>query len=370
MKTDPNPYIMTLKPFKPGIPAEQLVRQYGVALEDIVRLDSNENPLGMSQRAQEAIKATVEKGSCYPEQLPLLEALAARNRVNPLQVILGNGSNDIIDMIGRVFLDSGDESIMSQYSFSAYDIAARAVGATSIQTPAKDYGYDLAALGQAITDKTKVIWIANPNNPTGTLLSYDAIKQFLQDTPAHIIVVLDEAYFEYLDDEDQIDSAEWLSTFPNLIITRTFSKMYGLAGLRLGYALASEEIIDLLNRVRQPYNVSSLALAGGLAALDDQQFVEESRRVNAQERSRMADGLAALGLNTVPAYGNFVTVEIPDALEVYEALLKQGVIVRPLAGYGLTSHLRVSVGAPADNDRFIALLTNVLGVSLGRAARP
>jgi histidinol-phosphate aminotransferase len=352
-------YISDLQAYQPGLPIELVAREYGLQPKDIVKLASNENPLGPSPKAVQAVRLALLEVHRYPEQHALTHALAAKYGVHPEQVVIGNGSNDLIDLIARVYLGVHDEAISSEYGFAMYRIAVQTVGATNVIVPAKDYGHDLQAMAAAITPRTKVIWLANPNNPTGTFISYAEIKQWLSQVPSRVLVVVDEAYIEYLDDNDVQDATMWLPDHPNVILLRTFSKIYGLAGLRVGYGLMAPEVAELLNRVRLPFNVTSVAITAAVAALADKAYVLRSYRTNKDGRAQLVSGLQALKLTQLPAYGNFVTFEVPDAARVYEQLLRQGVIVRPLAGYGLVNWLRVSVGTTAENQRFLDGMLNL-----------
>jgi histidinol-phosphate aminotransferase len=266
-------------------------------------------------------------------------------------------------MVARVFLEPGCESLFSQHAFAVYPISSQAVGATLKVAPAKAYGHDLDAMRALISDRTRVIWIANPNNPTGTWLSSGELRAFIESVPSNIIVVVDEAYLEYVEEPDYPDASRWLGDFPNLIVTRTFSKAYGLAGLRVGYALSHADIGDLLNRVRQPFNVNSLALAAATAALEDQDFIQRALRLNREGMEQLASGLGDLGLTFIPSVGNFITVDVqkPGA-DVDQALLREGCITRPVAAYGLPNHLRISVGLPEENQRVLETLRKVLAI--------
>ncbi len=358
--TTANQYIQNLTPYNPGKPIEAVAAEYGLDPAMVIKLASNENPLGPSPKATEAIRAASQSVHRYPEQHVLVEALAAHLGVDPAMVVIGNGSNDVLDMIARTYLNDGDEAISAQYSFAVQQIATQSAGATNVVVPAKNYGHDLDAMAAAVTSATKVVWLINPNNPTGTFVPYAEVKRFIEQLPAHIIVVLDEAYCEYVEPADQTDTIAWLAEHPNLVITRTFSKIYGLAGLRAGYGVAAPEIIGLLHRARHPFNVNNLAIAGATAALTDTEFVEKCRRNNAQERAALLQQLKELRLECLPAYGNFITFRVDNATAVFENLLRQGVILRPLAGYGMTDWLRVTVGLPEESERFISALTSLL----------
>ncbi|MBX6334304.1 histidinol-phosphate transaminase [Candidatus Saccharibacteria bacterium] len=356
----PLQYICDLSPYQPGMPIELVARKHGLDPNKIIKLASNENPLGMSPRARQAVERTLDEAHIYPDQYQLTHKLAARLGVTPEHIVLGNGSNDVLDLIARTFLDEGREAVSSRYAFAIYAIATQSVGARNIIVADKDFGHDLDAMLAAITPKTGVVWIANPNNPTGTLVPARELKQCLEKVPQEVVVVLDEAYYEYLEHEDRADSISWLKEHPNLIVVRTFSKAYGLAGLRVGYAVAAPEVAELLNRVRQPFNVNLLALSAAEAALDDEEFLARTVQANRAGRKQLLDSLAELGLQTMPAHGNFVTVRVPNAAETSLQLLKAGVIIRPLASYGLADWLRVSIGTEVENQVFLTALSAIV----------
>lgn len=355
-----------LSPYQPGKPIEELERELGIT--GIVKLASNENPLGASPRALEAAAAAMSETHRYPDGSGFLlkQALSAHHQVAPEQITLGNGSNDLLDVLARVFLEPGREAVVSQYAFAIYALSTQAVGAQCVTVPAlgpdsdMPYGHDLEAMADAITERTAIVFVANPNNPTGTWLTQAQLERFLDRVPRRVVVVLDEAYTEYARDLACPDGTQWLARYPNLVVTRTFSKAYGLAGLRVGYSLSSLEIADLLNRVRHPFNVNSLALAAAEAALDDCAHIEQSVALNAREMKRLCAAFDAAGLKWLPSAGNFISVEIGNAAAAYQALLRRGVIVRPMAGYGLPSYLRVSVGLAEENSRFLIALDEYL----------
>lgn len=356
-----NAGVQTLKPYEPGKPIDELERELGIT--DIIKLASNESPLGPSPKGLRAAQEALLDLHRYPDGSGhrLKAALANKLGVNSQQVTLGNGSNDVLDLIARCWLGPGDELIFSQYAFAVYPIAALSCNAKPVAVPAKDYGHDLAAMLAAITENTRIICIANPNNPTGTWLSAEAIDAFLAQVPKHILVVLDEAYFEYVEESDYPDGVARLPQYPNVIVARTFSKMYGLSGLRVGYAISSIEIADVLNRVRQPFNCNSLALVAAEAALDDHEYVAESLRINRQGLQQVGAGLTELGLEIIPSVTNFIAFDCGQpAAGVFQALLEEGVITRPLAGYQMPNHLRVSIGLPEENQRFLTALKKVL----------
>lgn len=351
--------IAGLQPYVPGKPIEELQRQYGV--RDVIKLASNESPIGPSQAAQAAIALATRDLTRYPDGngYSLKLALSEKFQVDAKQITLGNGSNDVLELIARCFASPADEVMFAQHAFAVYALVAQAIGAKLVEVPAKDYGHDLPAIQRAITAKTKLIFIANPNNPTGTYLPASEVYAFLQLVPDNVIVVLDEAYVEYGDNEQ--NSIDWLNTFPNLIICRTFSKAYGLAGLRVGFALSSPEIADLLNRLRQPFNVNHLAMCAAIAALGDEDYLQRAKQVNTEGMQQYIDGFNALGLSYIPSKANFICVDVAtNAAEIYEKLLQQGVIVRPVAAYGLPTHLRISIGLEHENQRCLTALANSL----------
>jgi histidinol-phosphate aminotransferase len=353
-------YVRAISPYQPGKPITELAREMGIPVEKIVKLASNENPLGMSPMAKRAVEAAINGIERYPDQFDLIKAVAERCSVAQNQVVLGNGSNDVLDLIARVFLAPGRSAVFAQHAFAVYPLATLSTGAELISTPAKNYGHDLNAMRAAIRPDTRIVWIANPNNPTGNFLPYPEVRAFLETVPPDVVVVLDEAYNDYLAPAERVDTAAWIKDFPNLVVTRTFSKIFGLAGLRVGYAIASAEVADLMNRVRQPFNVNNLAIAAAVAALDDHQFVAESYELNRRGMAQLLAGLKRLGLEHIPSHGNFVTFKVPGAAEVNQRLLKQGVIVRPIAGYGLPDWLRVTIGTEPDNARFLEALEKAL----------
>ncbi len=360
-----NPNIATLAPYKPGKPVDELTRELG--LTDIVKLASNENPRGPSDAIRSAI-ATASAGlSRYPDGngFRLKQALAERLGVAPGQITLGNGSNDVLDLAAAMAIAPGAVGVIAEHAFVVYSLAVTICGGRLVRVPARAYGADLGAMLDAVDGDTAIVFLANPNNPTGTWVNEIDLVAFLDALPREVWVVLDEAYFEYVDAPGYPDGIALLPRYPNLIVTRTFSKIYGLAGLRVGYAVSSVEAADLMNRVREPFNVNSLGLAGAEAALLDDVYVTESRRLNRAGMAEIVAGLERLGLAHIPSAGNFVTFEVPAAFDsgaaAYQALLREGVIVRPVAEYGLPRHLRVTVGLPEENARFLESLTRVLG---------
>lgn len=351
-------YIRSIAPYQPGKPISDVARELGMAEDDIIKLASNENPLGPSPKALDAIRKALPDLALYPDGggFALKEVICRKFKVLPEQIILGNGSNDVLELAARTFLSTGTSAVFSQHAFAVYPLATQAVGATGIEVPAKSHGNDLAALRSAIRPDTRMLFLANPNNPTGTFVSATELHAFLGTVPSRVLVVLDEAYGEYLDDAHRYDSVPWLAEFPNLIISHTLSKAYGLAGLRVGFGFASAGIIALMNRVRQPFNVNHLAMVAAAAALEDDAFIERSRAVNAAGLAFLTGEFARRGIEVIPSFGNFITFRIGRAQDVFHALLKQGVIVRPIAGYGMPDWLRVTIGTPAQNARFLAAL--------------
>ncbi|MBT2969418.1 MAG: histidinol-phosphate transaminase [Candidatus Thiodiazotropha sp. (ex Ctena orbiculata)] len=355
------PGIEALKPYLPGKPISELERELGISRS--IKLASNENPLGVSEKVIEAIAGCNPELSRYPDggAFQLRQRLAEMHGVDPGCITLGNGSNDVLDMVARVFLSPGVESLFSQYAFAVYPISSQAAGAKLVIAPAREYGHDLDRMLQMITPKTRVIWIANPNNPTGTWLSRDELLDFLTQLPDHVILVLDEAYFEYVQESDYPDGTAWLARFPNLIVTRTFSKAYGLASLRIGYGISNPDLADLLNRVRQPFNVNTPAQSAALAALEDQAFIQRSIALNSRGMQQYRRGFERLGLDAIPSVANFITVDVAgEASRVDQALLREGCITRPVANYGMPNHLRISIGLDEENDRLLATLAKVL----------
>jgi len=351
-------YIRSIAPYQPGKPISDVARELGLAEEEIIKLASNENPLGPSPKALDAIARALPELALYPDGggFALKEVICHKFGVRAAQIILGNGSNDVLELAARTFLTAGTSAVYSQHAFAVYPLATQAVGATGIEVPAKNFGNDLDAMLKAIRADTRMLFLANPNNPTGTFVPAAELHGFLMRVPLNVLVVLDEAYGEYLDGNDAYASAPWLAEFPNLIISRTLSKAYGLAGLRVGFGLASAEIIALMNRVRQPFNVNHLAMVAAVAALGDDAFIEKSRAVNAEGLAFLADEFAKRGIEVIPSHGNFITFRIADAQAIFQSLLKQGVIVRPIAGYGMPDWLRVTIGTMAQNTRFLAAL--------------
>jgi histidinol-phosphate aminotransferase len=358
------PGVQKLSPYVPGKPVDELARELDLDPASIVKLASNENPLGPSPKVLEAISAELAELTRYPDGngFALKRQLAAHCGVALNQVTLGNGSNDILELVARAYLAPGLNAVFSEHAFAVYPIATQAVGAQGKAVPAKDYGHDLDGMLAAIDENTRVIFVANPNNPTGTWFGPQALSDFLARVPERVLVVLDEAYIEYAEGDELPDGLEYLSRYPNLLVSRTFSKAYGLAALRVGYGISSAPVADVLNRVRQPFNVNSLALAAACAALSDSEYLADSRRVNDAGMAQLQDGLRAMDLSWIPSRGNFIAVDLGrESMPLYQALLREGVIVRPVANYGMPHHLRVSIGLPEENARFLEALAKVLG---------
>lgn len=360
------PGVRAIAPYQPGKPIEEFERELGI--RHAVKLASNENPLGPSPMALAAVRVALDGVALYPDGNGFLlkRKLSAKLNVPVEGITLGNGSSDILDFAVRAFVTAENDVAFSEHAFAIYPILIRVAGARVVIVPAKRWGNDLAALRQAIGPKTRLVFIANPNNPTGTWLTRAELEEFLRALPSHVVTVIDEAYFEYashppMGARDYPNALEWVGTFPNLIVARTFSKAYGLAGLRMGYGVSSPEVADLLNRVRPPFNVNSLALAAAAAALDDTAHLNKTLELTVQGMHQLVAGFAGLGLNHIPSVGNFVCVDVGrPAVPVYEALLRAGVIVRPVANYGMPNHLRVTVGLPEENERFIKALEKVI----------
>lgn len=355
-------YIRSIAPYQPGKPISDLARDKGLDPSQIVKLASNENPLGVSPNAHMAMMDALDDIARYPDgnSVLLRDAVCEKFNVTPAQLVFGNGSNDILELSARAFLAPGDEAVYSQHAFAVYSLVTQAVGATGIIVPAKQFGHDLDAMLKAITPKTRMVFVANPNNPTGTLIGKLELKKFLSAVPKHVLIMLDEAYDEYLTDELKAESIGWLGEFDNLVISRTFSKAYGLAGLRVGFGVTSKEIADLMNRVRQPFNVNSIAQAAAVASLADDEFVERTRALNQAGMVQITQGLQRLGLSFIPSFANFVSFKVNDAPRVYERLLNQGVIVRPIANYEMPDYLRVSIGLFSENARFLEVLATAI----------
>ena len=356
--------VQQLRPYQPGKPVEELQRELG--LRDVVKLASNENPLGPSHRALEAARRSLDQIHLYPDGagFELKHALADNLGVSSDRITLGNGSNDVLELVARVYLQPGDEAVFSEYAFAIYPLVTLGCSAKPVSVDSHLYGHDLAAMADAITERTRVVFLANPNNPTGTWFNDQALDNFLARVPERVIVVLDEAYFEYVEESHYPDGLKRLDRYPNLVVTRTFSKIHGLAGLRVGYGLSHPDVADLLNRVRQPFNNNSMALLAAEAALEDPAFVADTVTLCKDEIARLTPALEGRGLTVLPSQANFITVDFGrDAAPIHQGLLERGVIVRPTASYQMPNCLRVSLGTVAEDDRFLAALDEVLAAS-------
>ena len=357
--------VRSFAPYQPGKPISEVARELGLAEADIVKLASNENPLGASPHALQAAQSALAEVARYPDGggFLLRQALAEHHRVSSEMIVLGNGSNDVLELASIAFLAPGLSAVYAQHCFVVNQLATKARGAEGIEVPATEFGHDLRAMRDAVREDTRVIFVSNPNNPTGTFVTPDEVRDFLRQVPDSVLVVLDEAYYEYLAPQQQSGSIGWIAEFPNLLVTRTFSKAHGLAGLRVGYGIAHPAVADLMNRIRQPFNVSNVAQSAALAALSDSEFIERSVELNRAGMKQLTDGFASLGLEWIESSGNFIAVRVGGAGQVFKKLLERGVIVRPVAGYGLPEHLRISIGLESENSRLLETLAAVLKVS-------
>ena len=360
-------HVRAIAPYVGGKPISEVAREFGLDESKIVKLASNENPLGMPESAKKAMAKAAEDLGRYPDSngFDLKNALAKKLNVPFEWITLGNGSNDILELTARAVAQEGDEVVFSKHAFAVYPLATQAVGGKAIEVPAtKDYGHDLPAMLKAITPKTRLVFVANPNNPTGTFLPAKEIETFLEQVPSNVVVVIDEAYNEFLTPEQQYDAIAWVRKYPNVIVSRSFSKAYGLAGLRIGYGVAQNNITDLLNRIRQPFNVNSLAQAAAIAALADVEFLKKCYELNRAGYAQLTAAFEQMGLRYLPSSGNFVLVKVGDDVnagaKVNLELLKAGVIVRPVGNYGLPEWLRISIGLPEENQAFIEALKKIL----------
>jgi histidinol-phosphate aminotransferase len=351
-------YIRDIAPYQPGKPTSELARELGLNEADIVKLASNENPLGVSPKAMAAMQATLPQLALYPDgsAYELKETIAKKFNVTRDNIVVGNGSNDILELAARTFMTAKDSAVYSQHAFAVYPLAIKAVGAQGMEVPAKNFGHDLDAMIAAIQPNTKLMFIANPNNPTGTFIDNAILHAALRRIPSRVLVVLDEAYTEYLPTKLRADTASWTKELPNVIVSRTFSKAYGLAGLRVGYCIANAEVVALINRVRQPFNVNQMALVAAEAALNDHAFIEKSFDVNERGMVQLIAGFKSLGISYIPSFGNFICAKVGDAGPIFQHLLRQGVIVRPVASYGMPEYLRISIGTERENARFLDAL--------------
>ena len=359
-------YVRALAPYQGGKPIAEVAREFGLDESVIIKLASNENPLGMSASAQAAMQKAVAEIGRYPDSngFDLKAAIMQKHGVPADWITLGNGSNDILELAAHAFVQPGQSVVYAEYAFLVYALATQACGARAIVVPAQEYGHDLNAMAAAIVDDTRLIYIANPNNPTGSFVTGAALEAFMQKVPGHIVVVLDEAYTDYIPAEVRYDAISWVAKYPNLLVSRTLSKAYGLAGLRIGYAIAQSGVTDLMNRIRQPFNVNSLAQAAAVAALADADFLARSAQLNAAGYRQLTQAFDTMGLTYLPSFGNFVMVQVGSddgaGARVNLGLLKKGIIVRPLANYGLPQWLRITIGLPEENTAFLNALTAVL----------
>ncbi|EKD70229.1 MAG: hypothetical protein ACD_46C00593G0001 [uncultured bacterium] len=355
-----NESIRHLTPYQPGKPIEELERELGITSS--IKLASNENPIGPSPKAIDAIKKSLQQAHIYPDGsgYELKKALAEYLSVSSNQLTLGNGSENILELIVKSYLSKNDTAVISQYAFLTIPILIKSYGAITNVVPAKNWGHDILGMLNAIDNKTRVLFLVNPNNPTGTYTNKTDFETLLKNVPSEILIVVDEAYSEYIHQDDYPIALNYLANHPNLIITRTFSKIYGLAGLRLGYAISSPEIADILNRARLPFNVNSLAAKAGCAALIDDDHIQQSVTMNNQGMQQLQAGLKQLNIDYIPSIGNFITIDVKDAARVYQQLLLQGIIVRPLQAYGMPKHIRVTIGTAEQNKRFLNAIRLVL----------
>lgn len=367
-----NDFIFNLAAYQPGKPITELSRELGIPEHKIIKLASNENPLGMSRKAKQALQNLLNSDNDgiarYPDQFPLIKKIAERCQIQHNQIVLGNGSNNLLDVAGKIFLNKHTNAVCSEFAFAVYHLSTLAANSNIRVAKAKDFGHDLNAMFDLTDENTRIIWLANPNNPTGTFLPhqqiYDFIQRVNQKYQSSVVIILDEAYNEYLSPEKRGDATKWLADFPNLIVTRTFSKIYGLAGLRIGYSAMSAELADLFDRMRTPFNTNNLALIAAEAALDDQKFLEESYQLNSEGMAFLEQGLQNLGFTFITSSGNFITMFCNPKLEqnaskINQELLKNGVIVRPLTGYKMPNHLRITIGTKAENQRFLEVLEKI-----------
>jgi histidinol-phosphate aminotransferase len=357
----PNPFVRDLIPYVPGKPVEELEREFGI--KGAIKIASNENPVGPSPLAIAAAKNTLRDIHRYPDgdAFYLKHKLAQALNVKPETLIFGNGSNDVLDVAARTFLSPGDEAVMGEFAFIVYPIVTQAVGANAVISPMPDYTHDLRDMYSRITARTRAVFIANPNNPTGTMVKRDELEWFLDNVDEDILVVIDEAYFEYVEDPSYPDSLTYQERGKSILTVRTFSKIYGLAGLRVGYGVAHEDMISAMHRARHPFNTSSVAQAAAFAAIDDRDHVKRSRDVNREGLGYLKEELGNLGIHYAPTYTNFILMDLgKDPIPLYNSLLREGVIVRPVGGYGLKTHLRVTIGLPEENERFVKAMKKVL----------
>lgn len=360
-----NPNLKDLPTYQPGRPIEEVARELGIPAAEIIKLASNENPLGPSPAALSAMQHVLANLNLYPDgnAFYLKHKLANKLDVQPQNLILGNGSNEIIEFVGHALMQPGADVVVSQYCFAIYPLTAKLFGANLITVPAAAYGHDLQAILKSMTPRTRVVFVANPNNPTGTVVSKRDLMDFANQVPSPVLLVIDEAYIEFLDDPADFISEIRRGQKPNLLLMRTFSKIFGLAGLRLGYGIGTPELIAALEKVRQPFNINSIAQAGALAALDDIDHVHRTRENNARGLKVFEENFRKLSLEFIPSAANFVLVRVGEGQRVFDAMQKLGVIVRPMSGYQLPEWIRISIGTPEQNQRCVGALKTVLGRS-------
>lgn len=362
--TPVNTALKTLPSYQPGRPIEEVARELNLPANEIIKLASNENPLGPSPLALAAMQKVLANLNLYPDgnAFYLKQKLAAKLGVEPMNLVLGNGSNEIIEFVGHTYFAPGVDVVVSQFCFAIYPLVAKMFGANLITVPAKNHGHDLPAMLQAITPKTRVVFVANPNNPTGTLVPREDVIHFVNAMPDHVLLVMDEAYIEFLDDPLELAPLVRLGSRPNLLLMRTFSKIFGLAGLRVGYGIGHPDLIALLEKIRQPFNINSIAQAGALAALGDEEHIRKTRQNNFTGLEFFQRAFRGLKLEYIQSAANFILVRVGEGQRVFEAMQRQGVIVRPMGGYQLPEWIRISVGTPAENERGLAALKAALAV--------
>jgi len=357
-----NPNLTQLPVYLPGRPIEEVARELGLPPSDVIKLASNENPLGPSPKAIEAMRNVLNHLHLYPDgsAFYLKKKLATRLGVQPENLIFGNGSNEILEFVGHTVISPGCEVVVSQYAFAVYPIVTQLFGGTLVTVPAKNLGHDLEAMAKAITPNTRVVFVANPNNPTGTMNSNEEIYRFIQSVPSHVLIAFDEAYVEFLEEPPAL--LDWIrsGSYPNLLLMRTFSKIYGLAGLRLGYGIACPSLIQAMEKVRQPFNVNAIIQAGALAALDDDAHLRATVINNCTGIALFEQELKELGVPFVPSSTNFILLQVGDGLGIFQALQRRGIITRPMASYGLPEWIRISIGTPTENRRCLDALKSIL----------
>ena len=348
-----NPALNTLPVYQPGRPIEEVARELGLERDEVIKVASNENPLGPSPLAVEAMKTAIGQSHLYPDgnAFYLKNKLAAKLDIKPANLILGNGSNEIIEFVSHVLLGSRDEIVVSQYCFAIYPLVAMIMGAKVNTVPAVEHGHDLPAMLEAITPSTRIVWVANPNNPTGTLAKPEDVRALVEQVPDDVLLVMDEAYYEFLDEPVDLLPLVRSNEKPNLLLMRTFSKIYGLAGLRIGYGIGHPDFVSALEKVRQPFNTNAVAQAGAMAALDDDAHLAATRSTNADGLKFFEALCVEQGIEFVPSYANFVMLRVGDGQAVFEAMQRQGVITRPMGGYGLPEWIRLSIGTAKENQR-------------------